>query len=162
MVAPVQPPQLVRLSPSGAELGSPPAQIGGGGALIAGRTWFAQGTGDALVNTPNPAASVPGLTSVPVDMRAGYQYDIEVDAQFFGTTGNVQITLNGVSGVTPPSVINSSHASTYNGSNRLHLTNVTGVFDHLYIEVSSTSPAAATCQYLPKLTALKVTEYSSS
>lgn len=161
MVAPVQAPQLVRLSPSGPEMGSPPAQIGGG-ALIPGRTWFAQGTGDTLIDTPNPAASVAGLTSVPVDMRAGYTYDIEVDAQFFGTTGNVQILLNGVNGANPPSLINSSHASTYNGSNRLHITNVTGVFDHLYVEVASTSPAANTCQYLPQLTALKVTEYSSS
>lgn len=159
MVAPVQPPQLVRLSPSGAELGSPPAQIGGGGSLIAGRTWYNQGTGDALVNTPNPASHV---VDMPVDMRAGYTYDIEVDGQFFGTTGNVEIFLNGVHGSDPPSIIKSIHASTYNGSNRLHVTNVTGVFDHIYAEFGSTSPAAATCQYLPKLTALKVTEYSSS
>jgi hypothetical protein len=162
MVAPASPVQLVRLSPSGPELGQPPAQIGGG-ALIKGRTWVAQGTGANLVNTPNPAANVSGLSAVPVDMRAGYKYDVEVDAQFFGTTGGVEIVLFGSSdGGNTYGGIASTLPLDATGSCRLHVPNMIGPYDHLRVQVVTSFVSSADCQYLPQLTALKVTEYSTS
>lgn len=164
MVAVPNPTQLVRLSPSGPELGTPPQQIGGG-ALIPGREWYAQGTGADLVQTPNPAADVPNLSSVAVDMRVGYKYDLEVDAQFFGTTGQPEITLIGLVGVTPTTIKSSTpfSPSGHTGSCRLHLTYTPGTaFDHLEVKVANAAGAEATCQYLPQLTALRVREYSTS
>lgn len=154
--------QPLRLSPSGPEMGTPPAQIGGG-ALIPGREWYAQGTGADLVDVPNPAADVTGLSSVAVNMLAGYKYDLEVDAQFFGTTGGEEILVLGSSdGGGTYGAIGSTAAQLYTGSGRLHLTNVAGPYDHLKVQLASTNPAANTCQYLPKLTALRVREYSTS
>ena len=162
MVAvPQNPVQLVRLSPSGPQLGNPPSQIGGG-ALIPGRSWVAQGRGSTRINVPNPPADVAGLEAVPVNFRAGYRYDVEVDAVFYGTSGGIEINLlasldggatYGAIVTTPPEI------ST--GSLRAHVTNVTATYDHLKVQVATTNPSSSSCLYQPDLTALKITEYTS-
>lgn len=159
MVAPVQ---LVRLSPSGPELGTPPAQVGGG-ALIAGRMWTAQGTG-AVIDVPNPVADVPGLGAVPVDMRAGYTYDVEVDTMAFGTGGNFQVLVLGSTngGGTYTAVgLGGNVSQLHTGCARLRLPSATGPWDHLKVQINTSDVAGATCQYAPALTALKVQEYST-
>lgn len=163
MVAAPNPVQLVRLSPSGPEMGQPGALIGGGNSVVPGRLWTAQGVGAALVSTPYPADDVPGLVAVAVDMKAGYKYDCEVDAQFFGDSGHVVIILLGSSdGGATYSAIETTVAHFVNNTNsaRLHKTNVVGPYDHLKVQV--TAGDDTTCQYLPQLTALKVREYSAS
>jgi hypothetical protein len=166
MVASPNPVQFVRLPPSGCELGSPGALVGGGSSVIPGRLWTAQGTGDNQVQTPDSSTDVPGLEAIAVDMRTGYKYDCEVDAQFFGTTGTVQITLLGSLNGGGYTIIGSSYPNNPSGrtySKRLHFTNIAGgLYDHLKVQVINTAGAQATCTYLPKLTALKVLEYTTS
>lgn len=163
MVAP-NPVQLVRLSPSGPELGQP-GQLIGGGAKYAARMWTAQGTGADLIRNPDPAADVPGLEAVAVDMRTGYSYDVEVDAQFFGTTGQPKILLLGSLNSGPYVAVEETLAFSptgHTGSCRLHVTDLAGgLYDHLKVQVQNLAGSEATCTYLPQLTALKVREYTS-
>jgi hypothetical protein len=160
MVAPANPVQFVRLSPSGPELGQPPQQVGGG-ALIAGRLWLAQGTG-ATIAMGTVLTDVPGLEAVPVDLRVGYKYDIEVDTLVIGTGGNFQMMLLGSNngGVTYTGAgLGGNLPQVKSGCGRLRLPLTDGPWDHLKVQLVSTDVSGP--NYSPTFTALKVREYSS-
>lgn len=120
--------QKIRLSPSGPEIGDPPAQVGDSG--VTGRIWGVTGAG-AIAQVPGPdAGDVPGAV-VAVDLlplASGYQYDVEGDANTFGTGGGWKVLLLGSSdgGATyPVTIAASDDYQTTSGVGRVHHWGVT-------------------------------------
>jgi hypothetical protein len=66
--------QLVRLSPSGHYLGDPAKRAGPGTESL---IWRAHGNGAGLVIV-NAMTAITGLDAIPVDMKVGYQYALEL------------------------------------------------------------------------------------
>lgn len=70
----------IRISPSGPVVGSPPVLVGG--ATQDGRVWRYRGDGSGgVINLPGdgPSNPIPGLSALTVDLKSGYNYDLEVD-----------------------------------------------------------------------------------
>jgi hypothetical protein len=128
--------------------------------------WLAQGNGNGLINVPNPAADVTGLDAVPVDLRPGYGYDIDVDAVTTGTNGALNVNLLGSTngGSTYASLGTFPATQFRTGVVRMHLSEVSiapgTIVDHLKVQLSTTNAASADAQFRPALCALKVREYS--
>lgn len=166
----------IRLSPSGPEIGTPGAQVGDSG--VTGRIWGGSGIG-SNATVPGPTAGdVPGLVSVPVDLRpaaSGYQYDVECDAVTYGTGGGWRLLLLGSSdaGVTFPQTIVLS-ADYYlsglptnnsgNGTGRVHHWGVTvpSAIDHVKMQLQRNMAAGASLSYSPIDCTFKIREISSS
>lgn len=69
-----------RIPPSGPVFGSPPVLIGGP-SQENGRAWRQMGSGPTI-NMPgseNTNPVVPGMSSIVVDLKAGYFYDLDID-----------------------------------------------------------------------------------
>jgi hypothetical protein len=81
----------VRLSPSGKFIGNPPLRQGAG---TEGVRWRLHGSG-ARVSTPAAYTTIPGMTSVPVDMQPGYLYQIKSYVEI--ETRNLTVGAGGVS-----------------------------------------------------------------
>lgn len=112
----------IRLSPSGPEIGDPAAQVGN--SAVAGRVWGKSGVGSNVVVPGSAAGDIPGLESVPVDMKptsSGYQYDLEADSNTFGTGGLYRIAVYGStdSGATFPVLLMSINPGGIGGGDYL-------------------------------------------
>lgn len=84
----------IRLSPSGMEIGNPPASIGGNS--VAGREWLAQGTDVNQVQVPGTAAG--DIMTMDTDLKAsnsGFKYDIQCETNTYGTGGEYRMILLG-------------------------------------------------------------------
>lgn len=160
--------QLVRLSPSGPEIGTPGAQVGN--SSVAGRLWGSSGTGNNAQVPGTLAGDVPGLVSVAVDLKpttSGYQYDVECDAIGFGTGGGWKLLLLGSSdgGLTfPTTVIESNDYSSVNvgGTARVHHWGVTvaSAIDHVKMQLQRNVAANAALTYSPLDCTFKIREIS--
>ena len=155
----------VRLSPSGPEIGNPPAQVGG--SPVAGRIWGITGAG-LNAQVPGAAAGdVPGA-SVAVDLMplaSGYQYDVEVDANTFGTGGGWKVILLGSSdnGATyPTTIIATSDYQERGGVGRVHHWGVTlpAHIDHVKMQLQRNVPAGAALTYSPAECTARIREIS--
>lgn len=157
----------IRLSPSGPEIGNPPAQVGGSG--VAGRVWGATGIGAPDQVSGPAAADVPGLEAVPVNLLAtasGYRYDIECDSETFGTGGSYRVSLLGSTdnGATYPVTL-AAMAGDYqwSGAARLHLYGVAvgaANVDHVKMQLQRSLAAGADLTYAPVDSTVRITEIS--
>lgn len=157
----------IRLSPSGPEIGDPPAQVGD--SAVAGRVWGQTGVG-ALTQVPQaPGAEILGLESVAVDMLAtasGYRYDVEVDTNTYGTGGTYKIWLLGSTdgGATFPLTLATVSGDYFNsGCARLHVFGVAAGaanVDHVSAMIQRTAAANPDLVYSPIDSTIRITEIS--
>jgi hypothetical protein len=158
----------IRLSPSGPEIGTPPAQVGS--SAVAGRLWGQSGVGSNIQVPGTVAGDVPGLTSVAVDLlptATGYRYDVECDAISFGTGGGWKLLLLGSSdnGVTfPTTVIETADYSSVNvgGTGRVHHWGVAlpVAIDHVKMQLQRNVAAGAALTCAPGDCTFKIREIS--
>lgn len=161
----------VRLSPSGPEIGDPPAQVGGTNTKVLGRQWGAQGVGSDSTQVPGTeGGDVPGLVSIPVDLKAtttGYKYDLEVDVQTYGTGGGYKSILFGSTdngstfAVTLMTHLATDRAS---GTCRTHVYGAqvgANAITHVKVQLIQNTPANNSLLYYPQEVSLRITEQSA-
>ena len=168
-----------RVSPSGPLLGSPPALVGDG--QIDGRCWRAQGSGDPTpipqvtpVLSPDDLFPVAGLDMVPVDIKAGYGYDIAVDLVADGAVEageqsyilSVQLSIDGVSWAPVTSVAVNCFDLLADG--RLHTIRSAGILNQPWkfarVVVNNAAPVAEppTLLLIPDLCSLVIQEFTAA
>jgi hypothetical protein len=104
----------IRLSPSGPEIGNPPAVVGvGDGSQAIGRQWQFQGTGSSVqINSGTGSVALLGLDALPVNLLPGYNYNVSFVGFTSGTGGDNYATILGSSdnGATYPHVLDQGGA----------------------------------------------------
>lgn len=159
----------IRLSPSGMEIGNPPANIGGN--AIVGREWLAQGTDTTVANVPGTVAV--NVLECDVDLKAstsGFKYDVSGDTNTYGTAGQYEMIIVGsTNGGTDgyPVQIQKNHAL-YQNSGAARLTffgqlTVPGNLpvNKVAVQMRNSIPANPSLTYCPAETRLHIREISS-
>lgn len=162
----------IRLSPTGPEIGVPPAQLGN--SDVAGRIWGFQGSGSNLANVPGTGEGIiPGLDACVVDLKpstSGYRYDIQASTNTFGTGGGYIMTVYGSTdaGSTFPVVI-ATLLDPYESSGvaliRKYLplpVAVTATINRMKVTLERNIAAGTDLQYVPSDSALVIREISAS
>lgn len=156
----------IRLSPSGPEIGDPPAQVGN--SSVAGRVWGKSGTDSSSANVPGTAVGDVTGSIAQVDLKAsasGYRYDVEGDATTFGTGGDYKVIVVGSSdgGATyPHTLAASADFMHFSGSGRVHLWGVAmpADIDHVKMQLQAQFAASTALTYVGDHCTWRITEIS--
>ena len=164
-------PNQLRVSPSGALVGNPPAQLGGGN-FQPGNFWCFPGNGGPTnVSGSGTFATVTGLGACEVtirDFNTGYLYDLEVTGNTYGagTAGGCKVKVLGShdGGANYPDTLAES-ATYYNGSGaillRLLISGAPGVtYDHAKVQLTKSNVTSADLVYYDADVQLTVVELS--
>lgn len=160
----------IRLSPSGPEIGTPPAQVGGG-AGVTGRVWRFQGTGNGRNVPGTVAGDVAGLEACAVNILPNYKYDIEYVGFVTGTGGPFEATVLGSSdnGLTYPTILVQGPINNGVEADKCYVirkTNVmnfgTAAIDHVKVQWTRTTSAGSDLTYGPGDCSVVISEWSTT
>jgi hypothetical protein len=162
----------VRLSPSGPEIGNPPAQIGvGDGSGANGRCWRAQGYGNVAQVPGTAAGDVAGLGTIPVNLQTLYNYDVQFTGFVGGTGAGYKAIILGShdNGATYPIVLHEGPKNDAQGGGQpqQYIARNIGVsvasnvvIDHVKVQWQKATAADAACTYDPTDCSIVIQEWS--
>lgn len=167
-------PYTLRVSPSGAQVGNPPAQLNTGNFQGGDSPWIYEGEGaERSIPGSSAAGDFAGLEACPVSLLPGYAYDLDFTMNSYasgGTSGSFNIVILG-SLQSTPTVFNQAVAASYGYSwvfpGTARLRSVFSVVPGsepivaLKVQLRSTVAAGAGLGYLPAEGVLEVHQYTS-